>query len=131
MKRRGADNSAKVADGTAPRGRPFKPGQSGNPGGRPTKDVRMRRIEDMAREYSEDALKALRREAMTGKGAPMVAAAIALLDRGWGRPVERKESGEAGAFDGLTDSEVEAEAKAALAEGVKAGFIKVLPPVKK
>ena len=110
-----------------PRGRPFQKGQSGNPSGRKKKDERQRRIEEAAKEFSNDALHALRDEAKNGKGAPRVAAAIALLDRAWGRPVERKESGEAGAFDSLTDGEVEAEARAALAEGVKSGLIKVLP----
>ncbi len=77
---------------------PFQKGKSGNPGGRPVKDERLRMIEDMAREHSEKALKALLDEANTGKGAPRVAAAIAILDRGWGKAVERKEEGSPGAF---------------------------------
>ena len=41
--------------------------------------------------------------------------------------IERSESGKPGAFDHMTDEEVEAEARQALEEGVKAGFVKVLP----
>lgn len=114
-------------DKKKPRGHGWVPGQSGNPGGRPKKDARLRQVEDMARAHSNEAILALVDEAKKGKGAPRVAAAVAILDRGWGRPVERKESGQPGAFDGLTDAEVEAEAKAALTEAVKSGLVKVLP----
>lgn len=122
-----AENSRRTAK---PRGKPFQPGQSGNPGGRPKKDERLRRIEDMAREHSEAALMALLDESANGKGAPRVAAAQAILDRGWGRPVERKESGEPGAFADMTDEQVEAEAKEAIELAVKNGQVKVLRPQK-
>jgi len=56
----------------------FKPGQSGNPGGRP------KGIEAQAREYTGVALEAL----VDALRSPRerVPAAIALLDRGWGKP---------------------------------------------
>jgi hypothetical protein len=63
----------------------FKPGQSGNPGGRPKilADVR-----DLAREQTEVAIEALT-EIVKNKKAPpaaRVSAANSLLDRGWGKP---------------------------------------------
>lgn len=67
----------------------FKPGQSGNPSGRPKKTPELLRIEDLAKEHSETAILALVDEATNGKGAPRVAASIAVLDRGWGKAVER------------------------------------------
>lgn len=67
----------------------FRPGQSGNPGGRPAKSPELRRIEDLAQTHSEVAMLALVDEAKNGKGAPRVAAAQAILDRGWGKVVER------------------------------------------
>lgn len=122
-----AQNSQKTASKRGA-GKPFKPGQSGNPGGRPKKDERLRRIEDMAKEHSEEALAALLDEAKNGKGAPRVAAATSLLDRAWGTPVKRQESGEPGDFDpqGMSDEELEAEAKELIADGVKLGVVKVI-----
>jgi hypothetical protein len=57
----------------------FKPGQSGNPGGRP------KGIGSLARAHTSEALKAL----VDALRSPRerVPAAIALLDRGWGKPV--------------------------------------------
>src|SRR3990167_10640691 len=78
----------------------FVKGKSGNPSGRAKKTPELLRIEDMAKTHSPDALLALADEARNGKGAPRVAASIALLDRAWGRPVERSEAGRPGEFAG-------------------------------
>ncbi len=64
---------------------PFKKGQSGNPGGRKKVD---QKVTDLARKYTTDAIKALARIMNDKKsgGQAVVAAANALLDRGWGKP---------------------------------------------
>jgi len=85
----------------------FRPGESGNPGGRKPKSAEQRRIEDVAKEHSLEALAVLLDEARHGKGAPRVTAAVALLDRAWGRPVERTETGDPGAFERLSDGDLE------------------------
>ena len=65
-------------------GRPFKKGQSGNPGGRPKVVAEIRQL---ARERGPEAIAALVKVMTKGKSeAARVAAANALLDRGWGRP---------------------------------------------
>lgn len=62
----------------------WKPGQSGNPGGRP-KDIA--EVRDLARLHTAAAIAALVKIAETGKSeSARVSAADALLDRGWGRP---------------------------------------------
>jgi len=64
----------------------YASGFSGNPGGRPKviQDIR-----NLAREHTEVAIKALRHIAEQGQQeAARVAAASALLDRGWGRPTQ-------------------------------------------
>ena len=83
--------SAQNSGGTAYRaagntmiGRPFKKGQSGNPGGRPKVVAEIRQL---ARERGPEAIAALVKVMTKGKSeAARVAAANALLDRGWGRP---------------------------------------------
>lgn len=121
-----SENRPKQTARAAPKSA-FKPGQSGNPGGRPKKDERLRMIEDIAREHSEEAMLALLDEAKSGKGAPRVAAAVAILDRGWGKPVERSESGKPGDFVAKSDDEIKAEAADILQQAVKGGFVKVMP----
>jgi len=65
----------------------FKPGQSGNPAGRAKQDVH---ITQLARAHSIDAIKTLAEicNDRAAAPAPRVAAAMALLDRGWGRPMQ-------------------------------------------
>lgn len=70
-----------------PRGRPFKKGQSGNPGGRPAAIAEVR---DLAREQTEKSLKALVsiRDDKKAPPAARVSAANSLLDRGWGKATQ-------------------------------------------
>jgi len=62
----------------------FRPGQSGNPGGRPRVAGEIR---DLARQHTATALATLAEIAERGENeSARVAAASALLDRGWGKP---------------------------------------------
>ena len=62
----------------------FKPGQSGNPLGRPKSD---KTIRELARVHTKDALKTLSEIVKNPKSpdAARVQACNALLDRGWGK----------------------------------------------
>ena len=66
---------------------PFKPGQSGNPGGRP-KEVG--EVRELARGYTVQAISTLASIMLNedAKGSERVAAATALLDRGYGKPAQ-------------------------------------------
>jgi phage FluMu protein gp41 len=65
----------------------FQKGQSGNPGGRPKALVE---VQELARSHAPDAIAALARivKSKSSKVPPaaVVAAATALLDRGFGKP---------------------------------------------
>jgi hypothetical protein len=62
----------------------FTPGVSGNPSGRPKAD---HTIQELARAHTPEALSALVEIAKNGRSeSARVAAAVAILDRGWGRP---------------------------------------------
>ena len=63
--------------------KPFRPGQSGNPGGRSKAQIDVR---DAARAYTEEAIDTLVLVMRNGRHGERVMAANALLDRGWGRP---------------------------------------------
>jgi hypothetical protein len=65
-------------------GRPFEPGKSGNPGGRPRI---LANVQEAARQYTEEAMETLATIMRDAKAPPAtrVAAANCLLDRGWGR----------------------------------------------
>ena len=64
-------------------GRPFKKGQSGNPGGRPKVVAEIRQL---ARERGPEAIAALVKVMTKGKSE------AARVDRGWGRPKQSDES---------------------------------------
>ena len=64
---------------------PFKPGESGNPGGRP-KEVA--EVKELARSHGPEAIEKLAAVMRSDNTKAAVAAAIALLDRGYGKPVQ-------------------------------------------
>ena len=64
-------------------GRPFQRGSSGNPGGRPKA---AHSIQELARKHAPDAIETLVDIAKTGTPAARVSAAVALLDRAYGKP---------------------------------------------
>jgi hypothetical protein len=66
-------------------GRPFQPGRSGNPGGRP-KEVG--HVRDLARQHTEQAIAALVEVMQTGKDSARAAAAAELLNRAWGKATQ-------------------------------------------
>lgn len=74
-----AENSKK------PRGKAFPKGKSGNPGGRPKLPEDVKHVREMARSYTVEALATLASVMEDGSGPARVAAANALLDRGWGK----------------------------------------------
>src|SRR6476620_448822 len=69
------------------RGRPFQKGISGNPGGRPKV---LADVQGLAREKSPEAINILANVMRDEKAPPAarVAAANALLDRGYGKPTQ-------------------------------------------
>lgn len=65
----------------------FKPGQSGNPTGRPKQ---IAHVIELARQHTAGAIQTLVEiRGDVGQPAPArVAASVALLDRGWGKPTQ-------------------------------------------
>src|SRR5215469_12410781 len=64
----------------------FRPGTSGNPGGRP---AALAEVKQLARQHTALAIQKLAHIAENGHSEmAQIAAANALLDRGWGRPVQ-------------------------------------------
>lgn len=64
-------------------GKPFAPGKSGNPGGRPRDEVK-----GLARQHGPEAINKLVEWMRSGNAKASVSAATALLDRGWGKPTQ-------------------------------------------
>lgn len=91
----------------APNNGRFKPGQSGNPNGRPKVVNEFKKI---ALEYVPDALKFLY-DTMNADNKPVsarVTAAMALLDRGLGKPIQQLEVGKPGDFSDMDETEIDA-----------------------
>lgn len=91
---------------TSQPGRPFKPGQSGNPNGRPKVPEG---VKDLARQFTELSVNTLA-EICRKKKAPAAArvmAATALLDRAWGKPVQVNENRNLNVnLDSISDAEL-------------------------
>src|ERR1700761_6255303 len=70
----------------------FKPGQSGNPSGRPKQNVH---VSELARQYTQDAIRCLASIINDEKAPPSArtTAANSLLDRGYGKPIQQLEHG--------------------------------------
>lgn len=65
----------------------WKPGQSGNPGGRPKKDRHI--VRDAARAFTQEAVDTLVELMRNGKQeVTRINACVAILDRGWGKPAQ-------------------------------------------
>lgn len=75
-----------------PRGKPFQPGNSANPGGRPKKTEEERTLEQMCKEKTPDALTAiLAIMSRSQNDRARLAAAQYIVDRGWGKAKESVE----------------------------------------
>lgn len=61
----------------------FQKGKSGNPGGRPKED---NKVKELAREFTAEAVERLGYWLRSDNPKASVGAAIALLDRGYGKP---------------------------------------------
>jgi hypothetical protein len=83
--------------------RPFKPGQSGNPGGRSKAQIDVR---NAAREYTQEAIDTLVLVMRNGKPSEAAMAANSLLDRAWGKPRQEVEISGALQVEDLTDDEL-------------------------
>ena len=94
----------------------FRAGQSGNPGGRPKA---LREVTEAARAHTEEAIERLAYWMRSKNPKASIAAANALLDRGWGKPAQFKtiEMDRSRPFELLTDDELLAIAALGRDEG--------------
>jgi hypothetical protein len=85
-------------------GKRFEPGKSGNPGGRPRV---LAEVRDLARQHATTAIQTLADIASNVKAPPAarVAAATAILDRGYGKPTQPIDAN-VSVFDGLSPDEL-------------------------
>ena len=85
----------------------FKPGQSGNPGGRPKV---IAEVVELAREQTKEAVDALTKIMKDKKSPPaaIVSAATAILDRGWGKPLQNMLLDDRRSIKELTNAELTA-----------------------
>ena len=77
-----SENRAEQLKHPAPRSA-WRPGQSGNPGGRPRE---LRAVQEAARAHTTEAIERLAYWMRSDDPRASPAAAQALLDRGWGKP---------------------------------------------
>lgn len=83
-----AENSGKAAK-AKPRGRAFVKGQSGNPGGRPARTQEELDLIQACKDKTPQALDTLVRIMERGeKERDQLTAALAIIERGYGKPVQ-------------------------------------------
>ncbi len=70
---------------------PFKKGQSGNPKGRRAKTPELVEVENLCKNLSIEAVQRLTHWMREGEGSVSLKAAQTIVDRGFGKAVERKE----------------------------------------
>ena len=76
----------------APRGKPFQPGKTGNPGGRPKKTEEERTLEAMCKAKTPEALATILEIMEKGDNErARLSAAQYIVDRGWGKAKESVE----------------------------------------
>ena len=78
------------------KGTPFKPGQSGNPSGRPKKTPEEIDLVKACRSKGYDALMVLEKIMLHGSETNRLKAALAILERGYGRPEQPVATASAG-----------------------------------
>lgn len=106
----------------------WRPGQSGNPSGRPRKTQQQIDLETACKAKAPAALRVLTELMKSAdKDSVRLHAALAVLDRAFGKPVSREERGDPGDF--ATQSMTRSEIKRSIAEkaaklGIKFEFTK-------
>lgn len=82
-----AENSKK------PRGKPFPKGRTGNPGGRPKKTPEELSLIDACKAKTPNALEVIERIMLTSDNERnQLQAALAIIERAWGKPVQPTET---------------------------------------
>ena len=74
---------------------PYVKGQSGNPGGRPKEDGEVKKL---ARKHTKEAMDTLVKWMRSDNAKASVTASQALLDRGYGKPVQAISGPDGGAI---------------------------------
>lgn len=91
--------------GSPPTPSSFKPGQSGNPGGR---DVVPREIKDLAKQHTPEAITKAVAWMRSDSAVASMAAIEFLMNRAWGRPVQTMNVRKINSIEDLTDEELQA-----------------------
>jgi hypothetical protein len=100
-----AENSEKTA--TKQRGKPFPKGQTGNPGGRPKRTEQEFELIAACKDKTPDALNVLEEIMRNGENERnRFAAALAIIERAHGKPVQPTELKAAISVSNLTDEQL-------------------------